>query len=59
MTSLEIAPAPTRIVLYTENLLSLAEDDASLREEVETTVLHELGHFFGMEEEDLERIGLD
>jgi predicted Zn-dependent protease with MMP-like domain len=59
MTSSEAFPAPTRIVLYTQSLLSATHDESELREEVETTVLHELGHFFGMEEDDLERIGLD
>lgn len=54
------APAvTTTILLYSHNLVSAFEDEASLREEVTVTVLHEIGHFFGLEEEDLERLGLD
>lgn len=49
----------TRIFVFSHNLASAFEDEASLREEVSITVLHEIGHFFGLEEEDLERIGLD
>lgn len=58
-TGLDTAPAPTRIVLYTANLLADSLDDEELAVEVETTVLHEVGHYFGLDEEDLERVGLD
>ncbi len=50
---------PTRIVLYTANLTAMAEDADALKEEVQITVLHEVGHFFGLEEDDMERLGLD
>lgn len=50
---------PTRIVLYSANLLAESMDEEQLKEEIETTILHEVGHFFGLEEEDLARIGLD
>lgn len=50
---------PTRIVLYSANLLAESVDEDQLREEVRTTVLHELGHYFGLDEEDMERLGLD
>lgn len=51
-------PAPTRVVLFTSNLLSsfTAEE---LDEQVEITVLHEVGHYFGLDEDDMERLGLD
>ncbi|MFT3922009.1 MAG: metallopeptidase family protein [Myxococcales bacterium] len=51
-------PAPTRVVLFTSNLLaSFADDD--LEEQVEITVLHEVGHYFGLDEDDMVRLGLD
>ena len=40
------------------NLLAESVDEDQLREEVETTVLHEIGHYFGLDEDDLDRIGL-
>jgi predicted Zn-dependent protease with MMP-like domain len=55
----EITTTPTRISLFTANLLAEAVDEEQLRAEVETTVLHELGHYFGLEEADMERLGLD
>lgn len=50
-------PAPTRIVLYTSNLLANFQED-ELEEQVETTVVHEVGHYFGLSEDDMERLGL-
>lgn len=50
---------PTRIVLFAANLLAESVDEDQLRDEVRTTVLHELGHYFGLDEEDMERLGLD
>jgi predicted Zn-dependent protease with MMP-like domain len=51
--------APTRIVLYTHNLLADFSEQAELEAEIEITMLHEIGHFFGLEEADMERLGLD
>ena len=56
---------PTRVYLFRTALLNLAgydatpEGEARLREEIAVTLLHEIGHFFGLEEEDLERLGFD
>lgn len=55
----EASEQPTRIVLYSSNLLAECVDEEQLREEVQTTVLHEVGHYFGLDEGDLLRIGLD
>jgi len=52
------APAPTRIVLYTHNIVAAFGDD-DLDDQVEITVLHEVGHYFGLDEDDLARLGLD
>ncbi|MDB4972185.1 MAG: hypothetical protein JWN48_526 [Myxococcaceae bacterium] len=51
-------PAPTRVVLFTSNLLSSFSGD-ELDEQVEITVFHEVGHYFGLDEEDMARLGLD
>lgn len=51
--------APTRIVLFYANLLASFPDEDALREEIEVTILHEVGHFFGLDEEDMERLGLE
>jgi predicted Zn-dependent protease with MMP-like domain len=51
--------APTRIVLYTHNLLADFAEGEELDEQIEITLLHEIGHFFGLDEEDMERLELD
>ena len=51
-------PAPTRVVLFTSNLLSSYSGE-ELDEQVEITVLHEVGHYFHLDEEDMERLGID
>lgn len=53
-------PMPAQIILYLENLWDYAGSDKKVfREEVRTTFLHELGHFFGLDEDDLTARGLD
>jgi predicted Zn-dependent protease with MMP-like domain len=56
---------PNRIVLYQKNIEAHAEDVAAeegrsveeiIREKVRLTVLHEFGHYFGLDEEALEDI---
>jgi predicted Zn-dependent protease with MMP-like domain len=51
---------PPRIVLYAANLTASLdpEDPEALADEVEITVLHEIGHYLGLDEERLEEMGL-
>ncbi len=53
-------PLPPQILLFLENLWDYAEDDpAVFRDEVRLTYLHELGHYLGWDEHDLEARGLE
>lgn len=52
------AEPPSRIVLYTQNLASEFLG-GELEAQVEITVLHELGHYFGLDEDDMVRLGLE
>jgi predicted Zn-dependent protease with MMP-like domain len=47
------------IHLYQRNLERSVASLEELEEEIRVTVLHETAHFFGLEEEDLEALGLD
>jgi predicted Zn-dependent protease with MMP-like domain len=48
-----------RIRLWLENILDYAEDDPEIfREEVRMTLLHEIGHVLGWDEDDVEARGL-
>ncbi|HTL35058.1 MAG TPA: metallopeptidase family protein [Kofleriaceae bacterium] len=53
------AAAVTNIMLFKKNLERIAHDLDELAEEVRITVLHETAHYFGLDEEDLEKLGLD
>jgi predicted Zn-dependent protease with MMP-like domain len=56
----EHVPLPPQIILFLENLWDFAEADEKLfREEVRTTFLHELGHYLGLDENELTRRGLE
>jgi predicted Zn-dependent protease with MMP-like domain len=52
----ESATFPARIVLYQKNIEAVCASDAEIREEVRLTLLHELGHYFGMSEDQLEDV---
>lgn len=53
------AQLPSTIVLFRRNLERIAWDREHLVEELRITVLHEVGHFLGLDEDDLEERGLD
>ncbi|GGF39255.1 metallopeptidase family protein [Subtercola lobariae] len=48
---------PDRIVLYREPLLSISADLAELRKQVHITLVHEIGHFYGIDDERLHELG--
>ena len=53
-------PLPPQIILFLENLWEHAnESEEIFREEVHTTVLHELGHYLGLNEGGLAERGLE
>ena len=53
-------PMPPQICLYLDNIWTFAEQDReAFIAEVAVTYLHELGHFFGWDEEDLADRDLD
>jgi predicted Zn-dependent protease with MMP-like domain len=48
---------PDRIVLYREPLLSISRDLAELRQNVHVTLVHEIGHYYGLDDEELQKLG--
>jgi predicted Zn-dependent protease with MMP-like domain len=48
---------PDRITLFQGPLQEACATEEELREEVRRTVLHELGHYFGLDEDRLEELG--
>ncbi len=49
---------PDRITLFRLPFADMCRNERELREEIRLTIIHELGHFFGFEEGDLEERGL-
>jgi predicted Zn-dependent protease with MMP-like domain len=53
-------PLPPQIILFLENIWSFAEaNEKHFREEVRTTFLHEMGHYLGLDEDELTERGLE
>lgn len=54
------SPLPPQIILFLENIWDQAEAAEEIFcEEVRTTYLHELGHYLGLDEDDLFERGLE
>jgi predicted Zn-dependent protease with MMP-like domain len=49
---------PDKITIFQQPLELDCETDAELVEEVRRTVLHELAHHFGLDDDELERLGM-
>ena len=48
---------PERILIFQRNIESMCDNPKEVVEQVRTTVLHEIGHHFGMDEDDLDKLG--
>ena len=56
-SSLDPPLLPDKITIFAAALLADFPDPDELREEIRLTVLHEIAHYFGMDEEDIEDLG--
>lgn len=50
---------PDRILIFRGNLCEMCDSRRELIDEIRITVLHEIGHHFGLDEERLEELGYD
>ena len=48
--------SPCHIVLYQKNIEAVCHNDEEVREQIRRTVMHEFGHYFGMNEKQLEGV---
>lgn len=51
------SPMANHILIFQEDHEDACDSEAELIKQVRTTVLHEIGHHFGMDEDDLEALG--
>jgi len=47
---------PDYVVLYRKNIEAVCSTEAEIREQIQRTVIHEFGHYFGMDEEQLKDV---
>jgi predicted Zn-dependent protease with MMP-like domain len=50
---------PAKISIYRRPLVEDFDDPAELEEEIRVTVLHELAHYFGMDEDQISGLGYE
>ena len=50
------ATPPDRVYLYQKNIEAVCSNDEEIRREIRDTLLHELGHYFGLSEDELTEI---
>ena len=48
---------PDRITIFYRPLIESFETPGEIREEIRTTVIHEIAHFFGLDDDDIEDLG--
>jgi predicted Zn-dependent protease with MMP-like domain len=48
---------PDTITLFQRNIESVARGDVSVREKIREVLIHEIGHYFGMTEEEIRQAG--
>ena len=48
---------PDRIVLFREPLLAICDDLDQLKDEIHVTLVHEIAHFYGIDDDELHRLG--
>jgi predicted Zn-dependent protease with MMP-like domain len=53
----ELAVMPDRITIYRRPILAICHSEADVVEEVRTTVIHEVAHHFGIDDDRLDELG--
>ena len=48
---------PDRIILYREPLLAIATDLGDLKDQIHVTLVHEIAHFYGIDDDELHELG--
>ena len=48
---------PDRIILYREPLLAVSRDLEELKDQIHVTLVHEIAHFYGIDDDELHDLG--
>jgi len=52
----DLPTGPDHVVLYQKNIEAVCSSEAEVREQIRRTVIHELGHYFGLDENQLKDV---
>jgi predicted Zn-dependent protease with MMP-like domain len=52
----DLSVGPAHIVLFQKNIEAICRNEAEVRQQIRQTLIHELGHYFGMTEEQLKDV---
>ena len=52
----DLPTGPDYVMLYQKNIEAVCSSEAEVREQIRRTVIHELGHYFGMDENQLKDV---
>ncbi len=52
----DLPTGPDYVVLYQKNIEAVCSSEAEIRDQIRRTVIHEFGHYFGMDEEQLKDV---
>ena len=53
----QVMDMPARIILFKKNIERICPDRDEMIDQIRVTLLHEIGHHFGFDEEDLDELG--
>ena len=52
----ELAYPPHRVILFQKNIEAVSRTDEEIKHQIQTTLIHELGHFFGFDEKEIREL---
>ncbi len=55
-STFDLPKGPDHIVLYQKNIEAVCSSETAVREQIRRTVIHELGHYFGLDENQLKDV---
>jgi predicted Zn-dependent protease with MMP-like domain len=56
-SAFDLPRLPDRITVFSDPLTRDFPDPGELREQIRLTVLHEIAHYFGLDEEEIDKLG--
>ena len=55
-STFDLPTGPDHVVLYQKNIEAVCSSEAEIRHQIRQTLIHELGHYFGLNEEQLKDV---